>query len=156
MDVIQRTREKYDPLANCIQPHITIVFPFESNLSTEEMKSYLSEALNGLTKFCVCLRGITGDFREGYLFLNVKSGNDQIIELHDKLYSGILQKYLCRKVTYYPHLTVGWLQDRVEFDKAILELGSLAESFEAFIDKVYVEDIDGSGNSVIEFSVDLV
>jgi hypothetical protein len=43
----------------------------------------------------------------------------------------------------------------VEFDKAIQELGSFAESFETVIDKAYVENIDAGGNSAIEFAFDL-
>jgi 2'-5' RNA ligase len=155
MDSIQMLREKYDPLANCIAPHITIVFPFESESATDELKSHFSEVLRGTRKFGVRLECITGDFRDGYLFLNVKKGNDQIIELHDKLYSGILQKFLYKKVIYSPHLTIGRLQDAVEFDKAIQELGSFDESFETVIDKAYVENIDAGGNSAIEFAFDL-
>jgi hypothetical protein len=59
------------------------------------------------------------------------------------------------KVAYCPHLTVGILHDAVEFDKKNQELGSFVESFETMIDKVYVENIDGNGNSVNEYSFDL-
>ena len=155
VDAIQRIREKYDPLAGCIAPHITIVFPFESDLATYELKSHISDALNGVKKFRVQLKDTTGDFRDGYLFLNVKNGNDQIIELHDKLYGGILQRFIYRKATYCPHLTVGRLQVAAEFDKAIQELGSFVESFETVIDKVYVENIGWNGNSVIEYTFNL-
>ena len=34
---IQELRNKYDPLANLIAPHITIVFPFSDNISNEEL-----------------------------------------------------------------------------------------------------------------------
>jgi 2'-5' RNA ligase len=155
MDSIHMLREKYDLLAKCIAPHITIVFPFDSELETEELKSHFSEALRGTKKFRVTLKDITGDFRDGYLFLNVKEGNDQINDLHDKLYAGLLQKFLYRKVTYCPHLTIGRLKDAVEFDKAIQELDSFVESFETVIDKVYVENINVNGNSVIEFAFEL-
>jgi 2'-5' RNA ligase len=155
VDAIQGIRDKYDPLAHCIAPHITVVFPFESDLTADELKSYIYEALRGVKKFRVILKNITGDFHDGYLFLNVKRGNDRIVELHDMLYSGILQRYLYRKVTYCPHLTVGKLNDAAEFDKAIQELDSFVESFETVADKVYVENIDRNGNSVIEFSCDL-
>ena len=37
IDAIQSIRERFDPLAKYIAPHITIVFPFESALSTAEL-----------------------------------------------------------------------------------------------------------------------
>lgn len=56
--------------------------------------------LKGIKKFSIQLKEFTGDFRNGYLFLNIKKENDHIIELHDKLYSGILDVFLYRKATY--------------------------------------------------------
>lgn len=35
MEVIDNVREKYDPLAKYVRPHITIVFPFEDEMSNE-------------------------------------------------------------------------------------------------------------------------
>ncbi|WP_411170681.1 2'-5' RNA ligase family protein [Clostridium sp. MB05] len=58
-------RGKYDPLANCIDPHITIVFPFESDISTNELKEHFNEALKDVKKFSVSLKDFTGDFRDG-------------------------------------------------------------------------------------------
>ena len=37
MEVIDKIREQYDPLANLVRPHITIVFPFDSDRSNEEL-----------------------------------------------------------------------------------------------------------------------
>ncbi|OOM78841.1 2'-5' RNA ligase family protein [Clostridium sp. BL-8] len=85
----------------------------------------------------------------------MKKGNDNIIELHDKLYSGILESFLFRKVTYCPHLTVGRLNQEIEFYKALDELRNLNESFEIIIDKIYIENIDSMEHSTIEFSFDL-
>lgn len=155
INVIKSIREKYDPLEKYIAPHITIVFPFDSDLSTDDLKSHFNKVLKGMKKFNVQLKNFTGDFRDGYLFLNVKKGNDNIIELHDKLYSGILESFLFRKVTYCPHLTVGKLQEQIEFDKALDELSCYTESFETVIDKIYIENIDISEHSTIEFSFDL-
>lgn len=153
--IIKSIREKYDPLANCIAPHITIVFPFESDISTDDLKSHFNKVLEGMKKFNVQLKDFTGDFREGYLFLNVKKGNDNIIKLHDKLYSGILENFLFRKVTYCPHLTVGRFHQQIEFDKALDELSCYDESFETVIDKIYIENIDITEHSTIAFSFDL-
>lgn len=155
IDAIQAIRERFDPLANYIAPHITIVFPFESELSTVELREHLAYVLEGVKKFNVRLNGITGDFRDGYLFLNVKQGNDAIIDLHDRLYSGVLEGFLFRKVTFCPHMTVGRVEEKTEFEKALEKLGDISERFEAQIDQVYVENIDSSDQSTIEFSYEL-
>lgn len=155
IEVIDNIRKKYDPLAACIAPHISIVFPFESDMQTDELTEHFNQKLKGIKKFSIQLKNFTGDFRDGYLFLNVKKGNDQIIELHDKLYSGILEKYHFKKITYCPHLTVGSLQQQAEFDNAVEEICCICQSFETIIDKVYVENIDIMENSIIEFSYDL-
>lgn len=155
IDSIKEIRGKYDPLANFIAPHITLVFPFDNDASTDELKQHFDIVLNCNKKFEVLLSSFTGDFRDGYLFLNIKTGNDDIIELHDKLYSGILERFLFRGVTYYPHLTVGKLKDEAEFYNAVNDLSSNKESFRTMIDKVYVEKIDSNEKSIIEFVFNL-
>ena len=155
IDSIQAVRERFDPLASFIAPHITLVFPFESELSTQEIGDHVRRAIEGVKRFPVQLSSVTGDFRDGYLFLNVKRGNDAIIDLHDKLYRGVLEQYLFRKVTYCPHVIVGRLEQPTEFDQALEELAKFSEQFEAEIDQVYVENIDSHERSTIELVLDL-
>jgi 2'-5' RNA ligase len=88
LHLVERLREQFDPLAPLIQAHITLVFPFESDLSTEQLLSHIQQAIHGIRPFTVQLQGITGHEDE-YLFLNIIRGNDLLIELHDRLYSGI-------------------------------------------------------------------
>lgn len=155
IEAIQAVRERFDPLANYIAPHITLVFPFESALSTEELRAHLQAALAGVKMFNVRLNGVTGDIRDGYLFLNVKQGNDEIVALHDRLYSGALQPYLYRKVTYCPHVTVGRIEQQDAFDLALEELSDFQECFETQIDRIYVENIDSRERSTIELAFKL-
>ena len=155
MDVIHQIRSVYDPLANCIAPHITLVFPFDSGLMTEELRTHAVNALAGVGKFSVALQGITGDARDGYLFLNVMQGNDQIIDLHDRLYAGLLSPFLSRRMTYVPHLTVGRLREKEAFEHAAEALATMQDRFEAVIGKVYVERIGEDESSLIEFAVEL-
>jgi 2'-5' RNA ligase len=146
---IERLRAKYDPLYSLIQPHITLVFPFDSDLSTNALERHLQDAIRGHSPFRIVLRGITGH-PGGYLFLNVKVGNDEIIALHDKLYSGILQSYLNRTLTYTPHLTVGRILDEGRFHNALIETEGFSETFEAIVEEIVTEVIDSTGKSVIE------
>ena len=55
INIIKSVREKYDPLANYIAPHITIVFPFDSDISTDDLKSHFNKVLKGIKKFNVQL-----------------------------------------------------------------------------------------------------
>ena len=42
IEIINSIRDKYDPLANLVRPHITIVFPFESDMSNEEVHRFVT------------------------------------------------------------------------------------------------------------------
>ena len=64
-----------------------------------------------------------------------------------KLYSGLLEKFIFRKIIYCPHLTVGKICDQKEFDDAV-ELNWHNEIYEIVIDKVFVENIDLDENTV--------
>lgn len=48
IDVINDIRRKYDPLADLVLPHITLVFPFDSELTDEELHGNLEKCLKGV------------------------------------------------------------------------------------------------------------
>ncbi|WP_242863234.1 2'-5' RNA ligase family protein [Caloranaerobacter ferrireducens] len=154
LEKIEEIRKKYDPLYNCIKPHITVVFPFESNIKTEELEKHVKQALKGIKPFKIRLKGITGT-TDNYLFLNIKEGNDKIIEIHDKLYTGILEKFLYRKITYIPHITVGKVEDVEEFEIVLEETEKIQDTFETVVEEICVELIDENDKSNIEFTVKL-
>jgi 2'-5' RNA ligase len=101
-------RDQYDPLASAIAPHLTLVFPFEDSLSDSALHAHVARMVSDIPCFAVMLGEITAHENE-YLFLNVKRGNDQLIHLHDALYSGVLASHLARSLTFVPHITVGRL-----------------------------------------------
>lgn len=140
MKGIHEIREKYDSLYNYIAPHITLVFPFESEISTEEMIAHVEKALEGFEGFYLSMRGVTGS-PEGYIFLDVKKGNDQIIELHERLYEGILKEYHYRFIPYTPHLTLGRLGDPEKHKEAVTSLFEFNDVFEAEVKKLVVLDL---------------
>lgn len=154
IQIINDLRKQYDPLFDKIAPHISLVFPFVSDISREELETHVKYALKGLYKFDLRLNTITGT-EDSYLFLNVKIGNDEIIELHDKLYAGILKQFLYRGLTFVPHLTIGKLHEKSSFIKALKDLEEFDYGFYTVIDEISVELIDENENSQIEFSVKL-
>jgi 2'-5' RNA ligase len=152
LHLIEQLRRRFDPLASVIKAHITLVFPFTRDLATEQLHSHIQWAVHDIYPFQVWFQGITGH-EGGYLFLNVTRGNDRFIELHDRLYSGVLAAYLSAEHTYVPHVTVGHLTDRTAFLAALEATRVVNTSFQATVSEVTLYQIAAS--RPIEFSVRL-
>ncbi|MBU3128734.1 2'-5' RNA ligase family protein [Clostridium tagluense] len=104
IDVINDIRKKYDPLAELVLPHITLVFPFNSELTNEDLNLYLKDCLSDIQPFKVELEGFSmqEDKYGNYLFLNVVQGMNVVKNIHDILYKGKLKQFdmaLCA-ITY--------------------------------------------------------
>ena len=146
IEAIERVRERCDPSFEMVPPHITLVFPFRSEIPTEEVHAHVESALRDCSQFPLRMQGITG--HEGsHLFLNVIHGNDAIIDLHRRLYSGLLAPYQNRAYTFFPHLTVGRFVDELLFEEALASLESFDVSFETMVDEVSVIAIEQDGRA---------
>jgi 2'-5' RNA ligase len=147
---IEELREKYDPLHSFIAPHITLVHPFKSSLPKRELIDHIQDCLIGTKPFEIRCQNVTG--ADGhYLFLNVKKGNDHIIELRDRLYRGILKRHYTRELSYIPHMTVGKLDGEETFQKALHDTEEFNTEFTSVVNKISVEQIDEDGTSMIEY-----
>ncbi|MBM7834893.1 2'-5' RNA ligase family protein [Clostridium sardiniense] len=160
INIIDEIRERYDPLAKHVRPHITLVFTFESNLTSIELKKHLKKVLSGTRCFRLTLQEIIKiDNALGmYLFLDIKQGNKEIKKLNEKLYTGILEAYKpewLNEKTFMPHMTIGSFTSRESLNKAFKDSESIKKSFETIVDKVSVEIIDENEDSIIEMEVDL-
>lgn len=150
MEIIDRIRRNYDPLADLVRPHITLVFPFHSDITDAELGSHIENAISGIPPFPLQLAGI---FKQehtfgNYLFLDVKNGKKQLIELHDRLYSGALSSF-SSEIPYSPHMTLGNLENRHSLHAAYAALRSISESFYTVADTISVEKIGEQGESII-------
>jgi 2'-5' RNA ligase len=151
---IAELRRAYDPLAFVVPPHITLVFPFSSDLTTAALAAHVTTAVAGIAPFPIELRGVTGDADE-HLFLTVKRGNDDIIALHDRLYTGPLAPFRSLRHTFVPHLTVGRLERPAAFAVALAHATRLGDTFATQACEVTVFRI-GSGNTcVVELTAPL-
>lgn len=147
---INEIREKYDPLFDYIAPHITLVFPFKSDISTAELAKYLDQTLYGIGPVNLKMRGTIGS-TDGYIFLEVKKGNDKIIEMHDRLYDGLLKEHHNRFIPFMPHLTLGRLRDVNVHREAVQSLGTFNEVFEIEIDEVVVVSLGNKEKAMVEY-----
>ena len=155
IDKIEKVRKKYDELYRLIKPHITLAFPFNSEISNEELKESLKEHLRGVKKFKISMRGISlkKDERNiNYIFLNFGNGKEEIMHIHNLIYEKVLNKKI--KFEYVPHITLGCIKDLEKIDKEILDEIS-NEKFETLVDKIYLEKIGENEESIIEGCIDL-
>lgn len=83
---IEDIRQKHDPLFGLISPHITIVFPFESSISNDELKLHIINVSKPIQNIEIEFTNQITSERE-YLFLRVEKGKEQIEELHNILYT---------------------------------------------------------------------
>ncbi|MGN0552262.1 MAG: 2'-5' RNA ligase family protein [Oscillospiraceae bacterium] len=150
MEVIDNIRAKYDPLAKLVRPHITIVFPFNIEMSNDELLHILDARLNGIEPFRIELQGFSKcENRFGnYLFLNVCKGADHISDIHDVLYCNEFR--ICDFGSQYiPHMTVGKLSNVEKLNKAYEDIKDIKCRFTSVIDKISVEMIGENEESII-------
>jgi 2'-5' RNA ligase len=159
MEIIDSIRDKYDPLAHHVRPHITLVFPFRSDISTEELKTHMEFVLSGLKPFKITLQGITPVKSFGnYLFLEITEGKDEIVEIHERLYTGLLESIHPQWMKvggYHPHMTVGKIEGEEEYKAAIGYVEHINDIFCTVVEKVSVEVIDENEDSLIEIEISL-
>lgn len=152
--VIDAIRDKYDPLCNVIDPHITLVFPFGSDLSARALAEHTQEALLGFEPFHLRMKGLTASIEPdgNYLFLNVAQGLQELYGLSRKLYTGILAEYQSDlyRARYCPHITVGKLGKSEDHRGIIRRIGNQETEFACDIDCVHIEIIKESDSAILE------
>lgn len=157
--VINDIRKKYDPLAAHVRPHITLIFPFESDIDTDNLKEHIEKVISDIKPFHITLSGITPENNFGkYLFLNIIEGKESVIELHNRLYTRILEVFYPQWLKYkgfIPHMTLGYIDDEGTYKKAVEETMHIKDEFETMVDTVSVEIIDANEDSIIELEIPL-
>ena len=92
------------------------------------------------------------------MFLNITESKEQIIQIHKRLYSGILKEFYppwLNNEEFIPHLTVGNVNNIEEFNKAVEETKKIKDIFKTTVDSISVEIIDKDENSIIEMDLKL-
>lgn len=150
IDVINDIRKKYDPLADLVLPHITLVFPFDSELTNEELNLHLKECLSDIQPFKMELEGFSKQINNygNYLLLNVVQGIDEIKNIHDRLYKGRLKQFDAG-YDYVPHMTVGKESSEELLNKAFDDVNKCNDIFSTVVKKISVEMIGDHEESII-------
>lgn len=150
IEEIQEIRKKYDELYKIISPHITLAFPFEEEISNEELEIKLKEVLKDVKPFKIGCKEISLEedkkVETFYIFLNISEGKEIIKDINKKIYTEILNKPIIEN--YKPHITLGTTNNPNE-------IIGLDEEFETVVDRVIVERIGEKEESIIEFEIEL-
>ncbi len=112
---IDRFRSSHDPLGNTMPPHLTLIFPFHSRLTLDQLASHVQKVVRAWPCFPVEMSGPWSAQSE-WVGLATRVGREALIEMHDRLYSGPLAEFLKTEFEYDPHITLGRARDAREFD----------------------------------------
>ena len=139
--LIQDIRKDYDKLANLIPPHITIVFPFTNSMTNVVLIEKIKKCVKNIKSFKIKFKGISLN-NENLIFLNCIYGNEEIINLHNKIYNEVLSSHLNKSIKYTPHITLGKVNN-IDF------LKDFEYEFEDIVDQIVIEEIGPNEESII-------
>jgi len=102
--VISPLRERFDPIYNLVSPHLTLVFPFDSDSSLEELVAAVKIETEQQPAINIKLSSI-GDFypNDPVIYWGVRENKD-LADLHLRLYVRLGLALPYKK--YTPHVTV--------------------------------------------------
>ena len=150
IDKIKEIQKKYYDIADKIEPHIAVAFPFDSNISDEELYEKLSEVLKKYKPFKITCHGVSTPIGESnYRFLNITENKDIIKSMSDDIYNNIIPEELeyRDKYNYDPHISLA--------NKPLDEEIKLDDTFEMIVDTLYVERIGNNDESVKLYNIKL-
>ncbi len=102
----QSFRHIYDPYSELLPEHVTFIYPVPESVGRQNLEKHIEKVLKTWKPFKVhfCTLEKTWDH---WLYLGAKEGKEMVVELHDKLYEGILSSYLRDDLPFYPHIGLG-------------------------------------------------
>jgi 2'-5' RNA ligase len=111
-------RQRYDPQANIIPPHITVVGPFNFSGPLQELYDHLDEIGETHAPIKVSLIGWDAYNQTDYqIHLPLVTGRLEFKALHKNLLTGPLS-HLKPDETYWPHITLGRFSKQFDLEQA--------------------------------------
>jgi len=153
LTAVQRFRSRWDPLAEAIPAHVTLVYPFDDTEHVHDVAEAVATVATRHKRFALDLanpRIVDGE----YLFLIAGQGREQIRRLHYELYDE-LPNARCGG-PFLPHMTIGRSPDRARLDEACHEAVHAELRVHGGADALSIYRIDPDGNRPIEAVLPLV
>ena len=121
---IKKLFNKYNPDSSFVNPHICLVFPFESDLSTETIDSIFQKELQEVNEFNLQLSGLSISYegKNNFLFLDVTDEENNLKRISERLYRKLGSNATLRG-EYTPHITIGKSKSPEEIERVHDEAG---------------------------------
>ena len=124
-----------------VQAHFTLAFGCTA-VGLDEYSNHVAEVAKKSRPVAFSCKyamlGADDEEDTAYVFLVPDQGNAAIAQLHDRLYTGLLQPYLRLDLPYVPHITIGSLSSRTEAKSLCNELNRQGISIEGFLNELAV------------------
>ena len=141
LEWIENTRRDAGPNYSKVQAHFTLVFPTK-HLAEPDMVGHVQSRLTRVPQIEISLGGATVSDApvEGrtYVFLVPEVGRHEIADLHDSLYTGVLESELRTDLPYTPHITVGSFEERDDAERLTDGLNAQRKQITGLLTEVVV------------------
>lgn len=153
--------KKHNPDSSFVNPHICLVFPFESDLETKALESIINDVFRKYSSFDIQLSGLSVSYEKtnNFLFLNVIDKLNTLKQMSSDLYNSLGDNAKIRG-QYTPHITIGKSKWAEEMNQTYeISQSSLQSSYSATISTIYckklIKDLNGNTNleDEIEFKL---
>ena len=146
---INRLRSKYDPQFHLIAPHITIMFPTPDSISERSLVSHIEGVLHRWKSFPIRLKGLQQSWDE-YLFLLLNKGEEDVIRLHDEIYTGLPSECRDEVRPFIPHVTLGAFSAKSEeYALALKEAERLNLDYECMLDRLDLIKVNDERSQIV-------
>ena len=150
LDKIKEIQSKYYDIGDKVPPHIAVTFPFDSDISDDELYEKLYNILSKYNSFDIVLHGISTPVNNSnYRFLNIIKNKDIIKKISDDIYNNIIPEQLEYRdsYNYEPHVSISNLPLKEDIN--------LDDYFYMKVSKFYVEKIGLNDESIKIFEIDV-
>jgi 2'-5' RNA ligase len=152
---INEFRRKYDPYVDVIETHITIVFPVPDKIGKDALTKHIDKKLSNWNPFEITIHGLEKSW-DHWLFLVLQEGEQEVVKLHDDLYTGILGPYVRSDIEFIPHIGIGLFVtgeydvgdphkttfDQSGYNQALKEAEALDTGQQCLVDRLTLVEID--------------
>jgi len=144
---IQGIREVNDRQYKIVKPHITFVFP-TSKLPVVELASHIRRKASNTPRIAIALSKaavVQDDSKKFFhVFLVPAAGYEEIVRLHDLLYTDVLSSELREDIPFIPHVGIATSESEATARDLANKLNATGVNVVGSVDALAVSEFDGN------------